>query len=223
MTRNEDCPFPMRLIRLIFIAVWAGIGLPLLAQQISPTKFWFKEKTVNYYLIAILDPENSEALKGFQLFNAAGMPMEFIPFEEDLSDKVAAYITGGVAGASPVDFEDCNFDGYPDLMMREDISPRYASFDIWLWNPKRQKFVEAKEFNDAGINRVDPKTRRLFAGGSEGHGDFGCSTYTISHSGRLVHLSDDIISSWKNRETLIYYNAEGKEVKKVVGVLKPLE
>jgi hypothetical protein len=140
-------------------------------------KFEFTEGKKQYYMLALLDSSDETQLKGFQVFDQLSKPIQVIDFEEDLSHKVPEFIRGEIPDAQPVRFEDCNFDGFADAMFKEDISPRYQSFEIWLWNPIEKKFVFDQQLNDAEINFVDPKTKTLRSGGSGGHGDFGFKTY----------------------------------------------
>jgi hypothetical protein len=155
--------------------------------------------------VAVFAPNSGDnELSGFELYDS-----------KDLSHKVPEYITGGIPGAPPVAFVDCNFDGYVDAMMRTDLSPRAESFEIWTWDPNQKKFSSNEALTNAGINRIDSKKKLLFAGGSAGHGNSGVSTYAFSSSGKLVHLSDDFINSWKNTETRTYYR-DDKEIKRTV-------
>ena len=203
------------LLELTLLATTISADVPL------PHKFEFTEAHEHYHMLAVLDAKDGTQLKGFRVFNDRDRLLQFIGFEQDLSQKVPEFVRGEIPGASPVKFVDCNFDGFVDAMFREDISPRYESFEIWLWDPQKKKFVVAQQLNDAEINAVDPRTKAVSSGGSGGHGDFWEKAYKYSPSGKLVLAYTDFISGRENSEVKTYY-ADGK-VSKIVKSVAPAD
>jgi hypothetical protein len=212
---------PRKAVIALFLMAIFQHPSALIADTILPHKFEFTESKEHYYMLAVLDSSDETQLKGFQVFDTQNNLIQFIDFEEDLSHKVPEFIQGGLPGAQPVRFEDCNFDGFGDALFREDISPRFQSFDIWLWNSKEKKFIFDQQLNDAEINFIDPKTKTLGSGGSEGHGEFGFKTYNYSPSGKLTLISTDFISNRENSEVKTYY-IDG-QASKVVKTAAPAE
>jgi len=208
-----------RAIAALLLTTFLEHSGNLVADTVLPHKFEFNEGKEHYYMLAVLDSSIETQLKGFHIFDAKDNSIQFIESEEDLSHKIPEYIRGEILDVQPVHFEDCNFDGFTDAMFREDISPRFQSFDIWLWNPKQKKFVFDQQLNDAEINFVDPKTKTLRSGGSGGHGDFEFKTYSYTPSGKLTLVSTDFVSSRENSEVKTHY-VNGK-VSKVVKTAAP--
>jgi hypothetical protein len=168
-------------------------------------------------MMAVLDSLDETKLIGYRVFDRSNKQIQFIAYEEDLSEKVPEYIRGEIPNAQPVVFDDCHFDGFVDAMINDNCSPRYASFQIWRWDPRHQKFVLDEQLTDAGINVVDSKSKTVSSGGSGGSGHFGIKTYKYLASGKLALVYTDFIDGGENYEVKTYY-VDGKASKVVKSV-----
>jgi hypothetical protein len=197
------------------------LPLTIFAQDV-PARFAVREGSSKYYFVPTLLPDSGRSqLSGFKVFNSSGHLVQFIPLCQDLSSKVPEYIRGGIPDALPVKFVDCNFDGYPDAMMRTNISPRYESFEFWTWDPKILQFRANNELNKAEINRVDTKAKYLISGGSGGGGNFGFLTYAFL-SGKLVLVKREAISYRDNTDVTIFYK-DSRETRRAETTPPPKE
>lgn len=91
-------------------------------------------------------------------------------FEEGIkpSNTGVVKLTNGMLHDDPVVFGDFNFDGTEDVAIRNGSGGNYgsASFDVYVFNSTRKKFVASKELTELasdyqGMFDVDPKRKRL--------------------------------------------------------------